>query len=249
MRPASLVALFLIAAAVSDASAQEPVGTDGTAAAAGVAGVQDQAPPAAFATAGPSLRTRIGRLFTGAVVGGWVGYFASHVAVSDWENRTGVTSYRRTWTTGGVLLGVAVGYLISPGGGHGPAIAQPGLGASRKRIERDEIERSGATDAYQLIRSIRKEWLIPRGQNSFRESARGFADFDQPLSVTPGADHILVYLDNARLGGTQHLEEVALDMVGHIEFIDGAEAVFRWGTGHVHGVILLTSLSATADRD
>jgi hypothetical protein len=247
MRPACSIALVLITAAVSEASAQEPVGTDGTAAAAHVVGVQDLAPPAAVMAVGPSLRTRIGRLFTGAVVGGWVGYFVSHVAVSDWENRSGVTSYRRTWTSGGVLLGVAAGYLLSHGG-QPPAAVAPALSASRKRIERDEIERSGAADAYQLIRSIRKEWLIPRGMNSFRESARGFADFDQPLSVTAGADHILVYFDNARLGGTQHLEEIALDLVGHIEFIDGPEAVFRWGTGHVHGVILLTSLSATADR-
>ncbi|HSJ06259.1 MAG TPA: hypothetical protein VK936_06125 [Longimicrobiales bacterium] len=201
------------------------------------------APPpeaAALQAAGPSIKTRVGRMFTGAVVGGWLGYFVSHVAVSDWENRSGLTSYRRTWTVGGVLLGVVAGHLVSPGGR--PVEMQPTLAATRKRIERDEILQSGAVDAYELVRSLRKEWLIPRGVNSFRETARGTAGFDQPLTVTPGADHILVYLDNARLGGTQHLAEVTLDNIGRIEFIDGPEAVFRWGTGHVHGVILLRSL-------
>jgi hypothetical protein len=191
-------------------------------------------------SSGPSLKTRVGRMFTGAVVGGWLGYFVSHVAVSDWENRSGLTSYRRTWTAGGVLLGIVAGHLVSPGGR--PVEMQPTLAATRKRIERDEILQSGAVDAYELVRSLRKEWLIPRGVNSFRETARGSAGFDQPLTVTPGADHILVYLDNARLGGTQHLAEVTLDNIGRIEFIDGPEAVFRWGTGHVHGVILLRNL-------
>ena len=196
---------------------------------------------------GPSLKARIGRVFTGAVVGGWVGYFASHVAVSDWESDADFMSGRGAWALGGVVLGAVTGRLAF-GGGSAPDDIRPDFTAARQIIVRDDIEKAGAQDAYQLIRSLRKEWLIPRGVNSFRESARGTADFDAPTVVVPGADHILVYLDNTRLGGTQHLSEIAAESLEQAEFIPGAEATFRWGTGHAHGVILLTTMSAEGDR-
>jgi hypothetical protein len=191
---------------------------------------------------GPSLKARIGRMFTGAVVGGWVGYFASHVAISDWDNRSGITSYRGTWAAGGVALGVIAGRLVF-GGGAEPPEMRPTLTSSRQFIEREEIVESGATDAFQLVRSLRKEWLIPRGLNSFRESARGQVGEDVTI-VEPGADHILVYLDNAMLGGTQMLSDIGLDPIGRAEFISASEATYRWGTGHAHGVILLTTMGA-----
>lgn len=196
---------------------------------------------------GPSLKARIGRIFTGAVVGGWVGYFASHVAVSDWESGSGIGSYRGTWAAAGVALGAVTGRLLS-GGGNSPDDLRPGLTAARQFIGRDEIVKSGAGNAYDLIRSLRKEWLVPRGVNSFRETARGSADFGAETVVVPGADHILVYLDNARLGGTQHLVDIGVELIGRVEFITPSEATFRWGTGHAHGVILITSMGAETSR-
>lgn len=196
---------------------------------------------------GPSLKARIGRMFTGAVVGGWLGYFASHLVVSDWESSTGIASSRGAWAAAGVALGAVAGRLVM-GGGSSPDELRPGVAAARQTLERDEIIASGASDAYQLVRSLRKEWLIPRGVNSFRESARGTADFDAETVVVPGADHILVYLDNTRLGGTQFLADVGIEMLGRLEFIPPSEATFRWGTGHAHGVILLTTMSAEIDR-
>ncbi|HEX6307823.1 MAG TPA: hypothetical protein VFZ69_06520 [Longimicrobiales bacterium] len=196
---------------------------------------------------GPSLKSRIGRMFTGAVVGGWLGYFASHVAVSDWESDADFMHGRGAWAVGGLVLGAVTGRLAFDGG-RSPDELQPTLATARKAIERDEIVSSGAVDAYQMVRSLRKEWLIPRGLNSFRESAQGRADFDVPLQVVPGADHILVYLDNARLGGTQYLEEVATESLARAEWIEPAEATFRWGTGHAHGVILLTTMGANVGR-
>jgi hypothetical protein len=194
------------------------------------------------------LGSPVGRTLTGAVIGGWLGYFASHIAASDWDHESGIRSSRAGWALGGVAVGGVAGLFTSfrPAPARGPAQpagVRPGFAAARGAIESDEIRRSGATNAYELVRSLRKEWLIPRGVNSFTESARGHASLESGLTVVPGADHILVYLNNARLGGTQFLEEVSLEMVDRIEFIPGAQAVFRWGTGHAHGVILLTTLS------
>jgi hypothetical protein len=185
--------------------------------------------------------SRIGRLLTGGLVGGWLGYFASQVVVSDWEAGRGTSTERGAWSAGGAVLGLLAGHLL-PVAGSSPQGLRPVRAANRRAIEREDIVHSAAVNAYELVRSLRKDWLIPRGLNSWRESARGSAGFGAPLNVVPGADHILVYLDNARLGGTQTLEEVSLDAIERVEFVDGAEATFRWGSGHAHGVILLSTL-------
>ncbi|HEX6132573.1 MAG TPA: hypothetical protein VFZ24_01245 [Longimicrobiales bacterium] len=195
----------------------------------------------------PSLKSRLGRMFTGAVVGGWLGYFASHVAVSDWESDADFMHGRGAWAVGGVVLGAVTGRFAFDGG-RGPDEMRPDFAAARQTIEREEIVAAGAADAYTLVRSLRKEWLIPRGLNSFTESARGRADFDEPIVVVPGDDHILVYLDNARLGGTQYLSDIGTESLGRLEFIPPNEATFRWGTGHAHGVILLTTMGAEIRR-
>lgn len=196
-----------------------------------------------------ATRSRLTRLLTGAAIGGWLGYFASQVAVSDWDNSSQVTM-RGGWAAAGMVAGAVTGLMTLRGrpGGVPGAMRPVAAASARGAIEREEIARSGAANAYELVRSIRKEWLMPRGVNSFRESARGYASLEDGMSVTPGADHILVYLNSARLGGTQHLEEVSLAMVERIEFIDAAQATFRWGTGHAHGVILLTSVPPAPER-
>lgn len=189
-----------------------------------------------------------GRLMTGAVIGGWLGYFASHVATSDWNDASG---NRLGWAAGGMVLGGVTGLFTTirlDGPARRPADAPPnvpsGIAGGRSVIEHDEIRESGAANAFELVRSLRKEWLIPRGINSFTESARGRASLEEGTTIVPGADHVQVYLNNSRLGGTQTLQEIALSLIERIEFIPGSQATFRWGTGHAHGVILLTTRSA-----
>jgi hypothetical protein len=118
----------------------------------------------------------------------------------------------------------------------------------RSVVELPEIEKFGANSAFELVRSLRPEWLVPRGANSWRESAQGSADFGQPIVVIPGEERILVYMDNARMGGTRQLEEIVLSNVARIEFVEPAAATFRWGAGHAHGVILVTSRPALDSR-
>jgi hypothetical protein len=202
--------------------------------------------PPQEAAQGPSLKARVGRMFTGAVVGGWLGFFTSQVAVSDWDTRSGITTHRGAWAAGGMALGAFAGHLVT--GGRKPPAMRPDVASARQVITREEINGAGAANAYELVRSLRKEWLMPRGLNSFRESARGSADFGEEMVVVPGADHVIVYLDNARLGGTQYLAEVALETIGRVEFIEPSQATFRWGTGHAHGVILVTTMGFEVKR-
>jgi hypothetical protein len=246
MRRASILTSLVLCMCASRGFAQSVAGSAPALSPASVAQFELDQRPVHEARQGPSLKSRIGRMFTGAVVGGWVGYFASHIAISDWESRSGITSYRGTWAAGGVALGAIAGRLVFGGGAEPPEL-RPTLTSSRQFIGREEILESGATDAFQLVRSLRKEWLIPRGLNSFRESARGQVGEDVTI-VEPGADHILVYLDNAMLGGTQMLSEIGLDPIARVEFISASEATYRWGTGHAHGVILLTTMGGGVER-
>lgn len=193
------------------------------------------------------LKARIGRMFTGAVVGGWLGFFASQIAVSDWEEGgRGEGMQRGTWAAAGVVAGAVVGRLLSPTRSTPNFIPDPP--PSRSVLTREQIVESGATNAFQLIGSARREWLIPRGLNSWRESARGTAGgMSLDVQVTPGDDHILVYLDNSRIGGTQYLREMHLANIERIEFVSPADATFRWGSGHAHGVIQLITMDGSSE--
>jgi hypothetical protein len=192
----------------------------------------------------PSLKARVGRMVTGAVVGGWLGYFASQIAVSDWEQGpgAGIQTNRGAWAASGVIVGAVAGRFLSPGQRLPGDV--PDMTRGRSLLTYDDIVRSGAGNAYDLIRASRAEWLVPRGVNSWRETAQGSAGFGQQTVIVPGDDLILVYLDNARIGGTQHLDGITLGNVAQIEFIEPAAATFRWGGGHAHGVILISTLTA-----
>lgn len=194
------------------------------------------------------FKSKIGRMFTGAVVGGWLGFFASHVAVSDWETGPSKSFARGGWAAGGMILGAVVGRLTTPGEGRTPPAMRNDLATARAFITREEIVKSGTTNAYEVVRSLRNEWLIPRGVNSINETARGSAD-EEGIVVVPGSGRIVVYLDQTRLGGIEDLEEVAVEALQRLEFVDGPRAVFRWGAGHAHGVIQLHSLQGDGEDD
>lgn len=191
-----------------------------------------------------SVKARIGRMFAGAVVGGWFGYFASQIAVSDWEsgNNTSLGTHRGAWAAAGLVSGALVGRLINPGAARPATDLEMDRG--RSVLTREMIVASGAANAEDLIRSYRAEWMQPRGVNSFAETASGYGA-GRTLVVIPGEDHIIVYVDNTSVGGTQHLPGIALADVWQIEFIPGPQATFRWGAGHAHGVIHITTIGAS----
>lgn len=201
---------------------------------------------AADQRAGAGLFSWSGVLHTlgGALVGGWVGYVGSQVALSDWEKETNSSfrDQRLSWVAGGMAVGVLGSWVIggtgSPAGALAPAPGDPG--SDRMWIGRSEIRGTDASDVYALIQSIRPEWLRDRGVQSWSESARGHGD-EEGVSVTPGRDRILVYLDDLRLGGVDELRSIAPTDIDHLQFIGPREATYRYGTGHSHGVILLST--------
>jgi len=91
-------------------------------------------------------------------------------------------------------------------------------------ISNEEIRRRGNVDpdAYDLIRRLRPNWLVPRGQNSL---------------TIESASYPVVYLDAIRHGTLSTLRHITPSEIHRVEFIGTADATTRWGTGHRAGVI------------
>ncbi len=94
-------------------------------------------------------------------------------------------------------------------------------------LTRDEIDDSSARTAYELVESLRPQWLRTRGLTNLAQAA--------------GAESIVIYLDNARLGAPNSMRGVALGNVQYLRFFTAPEATQRWGGGHLHGAILIST--------
>jgi hypothetical protein len=137
-----------------------------------------------------------------------------------------------------VLLGIAAlftagcGGAAGSGGGAGPS--------AHSVITLEEMEQSRYGNTYELVQSLRPAWLRPRGAQSVGEAARGSGVGGQ-VAVQAGQEQLLVYLDRARLGGPEVLRQIDPLNIGSITFLDRAQATYRFGPGHLHGVILLSA--------
>lgn len=86
----------------------------------------------------------------------------------------------------------------------------------------EEIRASSQADAYSLVRSVRPQWLRPRGPRSINMSGE-----------------IVVYLDGTRFGGANSLRQIPLTDVVSMRYMDSSTATQRYGTGHTSGAILV----------
>lgn len=113
----------------------------------------------------------------------------------------------------------------------GSGTQYPGQGTQRLGdpdfILREEIDESNARSAYELVRNVRPQWLQTRGISTLRQAA--------------GQDGIRVYIDNARLQDVNSMRNVTLASVRYLQFFTAPEATQRWGGGHMHGAILIST--------
>jgi hypothetical protein len=185
----------------------------------------------------------------GAVVGAFIGYFASQVLQSDWDNETGAADNdRRAFAIGGAAVGAIAGYAIMrPASGTSVNDRLPRGDVSYDSRDRDiivqsEIVASGATNAYDLLQTRRPRWLNARGTNTFREEGRatGVTADGRSLRLEQGSDpSIIVYLDRARLGSVERLREIPVSSFVSVRFLDARTATLQFGSGHDHGAIVL----------
>lgn len=194
------------------------------------------------------------RGLVGGALGGWVGFVVVKIKLSDWNdaNRSGAANRTRLQATlAGAAVGAAVGALLPyscersdvlPARERGRAVNQP--------ITANEITRAGVSGtAYDIVYTLRRSWLNPRGVNDFTEAPHVATTSTGEEVIVPGEPKLMIYLDNMRMGTIGELHNIPATGVLGIRFYTPAEANYRWGTGHTHGAIqVLTVLEQGGSR-
>src|SRR2546428_5059847 len=91
----------------------------------------------------------------------------------------------------------------------------------RSLITVEEIERNSATNAYDVIRSLRPAWLVPRSR-----------------SITnPTGGQVVVYVDGVRVGSPDELRNIPAPQVKEARYLSAPDATTRFGTDHPSGAI------------
>jgi hypothetical protein len=86
-----------------------------------------------------------------------------------------------------------------------------------------------ATTALQVIEQLRPQMLRGRGVSS-------------PSDVSGEATLPKVYVDEVSYGNLNTLSNVSAGQIKEIRFLNSRDATTRWGTGHMGGVILVTTM-------
>lgn len=206
--------------------------------------------PAVTTVANCSRGNPLLRASVGATLGAWVGFVAAKIKLSDWNDASRSTNAHRIRlqaTIGGAAVGAALGAIgFRRSCYETPRLASDNTSPSKlhRPITLEEIQQSGiSSSVYDLIYTLRRNWLNVRGIETFNEAPRTVQTTDGQEVTIPGEPQLVVYLDNARLGTLSKLRELPVPGVTGIRYYDGAEATFRWGSGHSHGAIQVLTVT------
>jgi len=108
-----------------------------------------------------------------------------------------------------------------------PAVDGP-RPTDRTIVTREELVHTQYANLYDAVAALRRNWLQPRGADSFSNPSQ-----------------VRVYLDNVLLGSTESLRNLPANSVMYMKWFDGVAATTRWGTDHASGVIFLSSRPLT----
>src|SRR5262245_47559694 len=102
----------------------------------------------------------------------------------------------------------------------------PGTPAGdRDLITREQLGTPRFQTVYDAVSALHPAWLLTRYEDSHKD---------------PG--EVLVYKDHGRLGGVTVLRDISTTGIEYIRYYDAASAMLRWGEGHNHGVIFVSTL-------
>jgi hypothetical protein len=211
-------------------SASERFGVRMTPVAPAVADADDGKPSGI----GNALRAVLG-VGTGAVVGGWLGYFGAQVGRSDWDKvPTGEkNSLRQSYTVAGVGVGALLGYFLRPKIRPRTALPQPmniPARTGRQLFAATELRRSIATNALEAIELDRPEWTKQQRDD---EAKNGAAPRTGPVESIS----LVVYVGEEKVGGIETLRDIAIPEVAELRFYEPRDARHRWGVEHRYGAI------------
>jgi outer membrane receptor for ferrienterochelin and colicin len=130
-----------------------------------------------------------------------------------------------------------------------PAAATAGAGQpnaprprpNRNLITAEEIAEHPSRDLLELVRSLRPAWL--RGNAASPTNIRGNEAFPDIRA------RLVVMHDGLRIGELEELRRIPIETVGEIRYLDGRDAVARYGGGFGRGAIEVTSRRDVGNRD
>lgn len=96
--------------------------------------------------------------------------------------------------------------------------------SNRMVLTTEELQAEVGRNLEDVIRQRRPQWLTRRGSTTLQEEGE-----------------ILVYQDGTRMGGPAFLRTIQAESVESVQFLTAGEATTRFGTGHVHGAIVVTT--------
>ena len=191
------------------------------------------------------------RTAVGGTIGAWLGFVAAKIKMSDWNDASRGSAANRTRnraTVAGALVGAALTNVLFRSHACGSEMPQVAEAAAprpnaRRPITPDEIQRAGVTtNVYDLVNTLRRNWLNVRGIDKFSEAPRSVTVDGQDVTI-PGEPQLIVYLDNTRLGTISELRDLPVAGVVGVRYFDGSEATFKWGAGHSHGAIQVLTVA------
>ena len=103
-------------------------------------------------------------------------------------------------------------------------------------ITTDQIARSKATNAYDLIATIRPQMFTAHGAATTRGQ--------QPSTAGRQALPVVVYIDNVKVGFVAELKTLGTLDLREIRYLSPRVATDRWGENHAGGVIHVTTNQA-----
>lgn len=98
-----------------------------------------------------------------------------------------------------------------------------GVSPDANLITADEIAKAEVRNAYDAIQKLRPAMLTQGARRSSSVRARN--------------QRVVVYVDNAELGGADQLRQIPALSIATIRFFTPSEAQLRWGRGHLGGAI------------
>ena len=118
--------------------------------------------------------------------------------------------------------------------GSGCASTRSSTPADPDVITEDQIVRSKATNAYDVIATISPKMFTAHGA----ATTRG----DQPPTPGRQALPVVVYVDNVKVGPVDELKTLGKVDLKEIRYLSPRVATDRWGQGHPGGVIYVTTV-------
>lgn len=115
------------------------------------------------------------------------------------------------------------------------------------QIALQELQGASAANAYELVQTLRPQWLRQRGHETIRTQQIERPNGRGRIEVATTADEpeIIVYINDSRFGTVDSLHDIPATGVGSLEFISPAKATLRWGSGHTKGVIVVHPSTGT----